>query len=138
MSDPAQLAQRWFDAIDAGDLDQFDAILAPDIELHVPGARLQGVEAAKGWMRPFITAFPDITHPIYTLRAFGDTAVVELHPNGTHTQPFVTPAGTVPPTGKKVELRVANVMTVTGDRLSAVHIYFDQVELLSQLGLMGG
>jgi hypothetical protein len=39
-------------------------------------------------------------------------------------------------TGKNLNLRVANVMAFEGDRISSVHIYFDPVEFLGQLGLM--
>ena len=87
-------------------------------------------------MQVFFDAFPDIGHPVHTLETMGDVAVAELRTVGTHSGPLMSPTGEIPPTGKNLNLRVANVMTFEGDRISSVHIYFDQVEFLSQLGLV--
>jgi ketosteroid isomerase-like protein len=66
----------------------------------------------------------------------GNTVAVELHATGTHTGPLVSAAGEVPPTGRTLDLRVANLLTVDDDgRVTSVHVYFDQMQLPEQLGL---
>ena len=40
------------------------------------------------------------------------------------------------PTGKAVELRWASAYEVNGAALTSEHLYFDQMDLLSQLGLL--
>jgi hypothetical protein len=47
-----------------------------------------------------------------------------------------TPAGDVAATGRDVDLRWMSRYEVRGDELASEHLYFDQAELLGQLGLM--
>jgi hypothetical protein len=54
---------------------------------------------------------------------------------GTHTGTLGTPAGEVPPTGRRVEIRWMAMYEVRGDELVSEHLYFDPTEFLMQLGL---
>jgi ketosteroid isomerase-like protein len=56
---------------------------------------------------------------------------------GTHTGPLATDDGDVEPTGAAVELRFADVSRVRDGKIVAYHTYYDQLGLLTQLGLMG-
>jgi predicted ester cyclase len=88
-------------------------------------------------MTVFYTAFPDISHPIDRIVPAGDTVTVELHAVGTHTGPLISAAGEVPATRRDISLRVANLLTVNdAGRVTSVHVYFDQMEMLGQLGLL--
>jgi hypothetical protein len=42
----------------------------------------------------------------------GDTVMTEGVFSGTHTGPFATPAGEIPPTGKVLELKFADVLVI--------------------------
>jgi predicted ester cyclase len=53
---------------------------------------------------------------------------------GTHTGDMVTPQGTVPATGKRVELRFADYFKVAGDKVIEHRTYFDQASMMAQLG----
>jgi predicted ester cyclase len=55
---------------------------------------------------------------------------------GTHTGVMRTPAGEVPPTGRRVKFGWMALYEFAGDELASEHLYFDQAELLGQLGLM--
>ena len=69
----------------------------------------------------------------------GDTAIVEWLFHGTNTGPLPLPSGeTMAATGKRVSIRGADVVTFAGGAAVKLHSYYDQVELLSQLGLMPG
>ncbi|GIG62329.1 hypothetical protein Lfu02_67010 [Longispora fulva] len=126
----------WFAAADAHDTSPLPGLLTPDCELVAPGVSLRGPEQIAGWTQVFYDAFPDISHPISATVTAGDSVAVELHTVGTHTGPLVGPQGTVPPTGRPLDLRVANVITRAGDRIASLRIYYDHVEFLTQLGLM--
>ncbi|KAI2468462.1 NTF2-like protein [Annulohypoxylon bovei var. microspora] len=65
-----------------------------------------------------------------------DRAVDELHIAFKHTQemPWILPG--VPPTNKRVEVVVVNVVTLRGGRLCHEHIYWDQASVLVQVGLL--
>ena len=42
----------------------------------------------------------------------------------------------IPATGRSLSVPYADVFEVEGDRITSDRLYFDQVELLTQLGLM--
>lgn len=138
MADAAATAERWFQAADKQDVGALPELVAPDCVMTAPGGvTLQGAEQIAQWMTVFYTAFPDISHPIDRIVPAGDTVAVELRAVGTHTGPLASPAGEVPATGRDISLRVANLLTVNADdRVTSVHVYFDQVEMLEQLGLL--
>jgi hypothetical protein len=50
--------------------------------------------------------------------------------------PFPTPQGEAPPTGRKAIVDAVEVATVTDGKISKLYIYFDQVNMLGQLGLL--
>jgi ketosteroid isomerase-like protein len=67
----------------------------------------------------------------------GETVAVEGRFTGTHTGPLATDEGDVDPTGAAVDLRFADVSRVRDGKIVAYHTYYDQLGLLTQLGLMG-
>jgi steroid delta-isomerase-like uncharacterized protein len=138
MADAAAVAERWFQAADKQDTAALPGLVAADCVMTAPGGvTLQGAEQIAQWMTVFYNAFPDISHPIDRIVPAGDTVTVELRAVGTHTGPLVSATGEVPATGREISLRVANVLSVDDeDRVTAVHVYFDQMEMLGQLGLL--
>jgi len=65
----------------------------------------------------------------------GDTAVTEATYSGTHTGTLRTPNGDIPATGKQVQGRQVAVQRVRDGLVWSEHLYFDQLEMLSSLGL---
>ena len=66
----------------------------------------------------------------------GDWVVQEFTFTGTHTGTLTTPDGDIPPTNRSATGRGVQIMHVENGKISQEHLYFDQVELLTQLGLM--
>ena len=66
----------------------------------------------------------------------GDLVVVEGRFVGTFTGPLASPDGDVEPTGASVDLRFADVARIRDGKIGAYHTYYDQLGLLTQLGLM--
>ena len=54
---------------------------------------------------------------------------------GTHTGPLNTPNGPIPPTGKSIDLHSLSILRFEDDRVASEHNYFDQLDMLTQLGL---
>ncbi|MBR1237848.1 ester cyclase [Bradyrhizobium sp. AUGA SZCCT0182] len=91
------------------------------------------IEAWQGWAK----AFPDSKATFVREFASGDTAVLELVWKGTHTGPLQTPAGTIPPSNKRIEVPACQIVQVEGGKAkSAVH-YFDLLTMLTQIGASG-
>jgi predicted ester cyclase len=44
----------------------------------------------------------------------------------------------IPPTGKKFDFPFVGIFRVEGRKIRSISIYYDQIELFTQLGLMPG
>jgi predicted ester cyclase len=134
MADAKQVVERHVDAFNGrrADADPW----SEDAELVAPGASMRGRDEVLGFLRVFWEAFPD--GRLEVSRVFGQEpgAAAEGRCVGTHTGPLHTPNGEVAATGRQVEFRWMSSYDARGDQLVSEHLYFDQAELLAQLGLM--
>lgn len=72
-----------------------------------------------------ITAFPDLKFEVQQITVNGNQATVKAKISGTQTGTLSLPMPgmpTVPPTGKKVSVSDAYVVTVQGDKVSHVRV----------------
>jgi predicted ester cyclase len=81
-------------------------------------------------------AFPDNQIKPTAIIEDGENGVLEAVFEGTHTGPLNAPTGSIPPTGKRVAVPFVSVEKVSGGQFKSFHLIFDQVELMTQLGLM--
>ncbi|WP_138731847.1 ester cyclase [Modestobacter excelsi] len=79
------VARAVAEVINGGDLDAVDQLYAPGI-----------AQAAKDWVAPFRTAFPDVAMETVALVGEGDTVVGHFRCSGTQTGPWRDR----PPTGR--------------------------------------
>ena len=73
------------------------------------------------------TAFPDLKFDIQQLTVNGNRASVKVQWSGTNTGPLSLPIPgmqPIPPTGKKVSVKDAYAVTVTGDKVSHFEVDF--------------
>ena len=111
---------------------------AADAEMTAPGAQISSRDAVIGFIGVFQEAFPDLRLDVKQLLSDGTAAAAEGTMTGTHDGVFHTPNGDVAPTGRAIELRWAAVYATDGETLKSEHLFFDQMELLGQLGLLPG
>ena len=111
---------------------------AADAEMVAPGGGASGRDEVLGFLGVFLEAFPDLRLELKHLLSDGPAAAAEGTLAGTHDGVLHTPNGDVPPTGRAVELRWAAVYATDGETLKSEHLFFDQMELLGQLGLLPG
>jgi len=125
---------------DAADKDwqRMKTLFTDDVVTEMPGAgTINGVDAFIEYSKGFFVALPDARMEISSVIEQGNTVIAEGRFVGTHTGPLMTPTGQeIPPTGKKVSLPFADVFVVQGDKVTNHRIYFDQMVLMQQLGLM--
>jgi hypothetical protein len=121
-----------------GDEEGFLAMQSDECEWFVAGVELQGRDAVREWRAPMNAAFPGSTHEYGRIDELEDGVFAEGVWRGVQSGPLQTPQGEVPPTGREVTTRYAIV--VRGDaataQASSVHVYYDQLEFLAQLGLI--
>jgi len=107
-----------------------------DSEIIAPPGTVKGRENVLGFLGVFQEAFPDARLEVKQLLVDGSVAAAEGTLVGTHNGVLHSPAGDVPATGRAVELRWAAVYEVRGSEMLYEHLYFDQMEMMGQLGLL--
>ncbi len=136
--DNATLARRIYELFSNDDFEGALALAAEDVEVvFVPaGQTFRGHEGFMQFMQNFKTAFPDIKLTITNQVATEDSVVSEFIASGTHTGPLMSPAGEIPPTGKRAEWPVCEVWRTRDGKLTSIHNYQDMATMLRQLGLI--
>jgi ketosteroid isomerase-like protein len=131
-----ELASRFYEAFDLGDIDGVLAVFAEDLEIIDPG---MGTVHGHGPFREYIEtlkrAVPDARAVIDDMYDAGDVVVVEGRFAGTFTGPLASPDGDIEPTGATVDLRFADVSRARDGKIVSYHTYYDQLALLTQLGV---
>jgi steroid delta-isomerase-like uncharacterized protein len=132
------LIKELHDSFSDNNFEKTLAMAADDVvvEAYALGATFRGKEEMNQFMQGFKMAFPDMRIKYDNLVSNGNTVAVEFTATGTHTGNLHTPAGIVPPTGKSVSLKVAEIQTWENDKLKSIHNYQDSGSLMRQLGLM--
>lgn len=68
-------------------------------------------------------AFPDVHREIFSTYGLNGVVVVELAIRGTHTGDLVTPHGTLPPTGKVIDIPCCDVFQIQDGKVISFHCY---------------
>jgi steroid delta-isomerase-like uncharacterized protein len=136
MGDALQVARENVDAFNAHDEARLRATYADDVVQDVPGDRIEGGDRATAYVAMWLRAFPDARQTIVKELASGDWVVQEFTVAGTHTETLAAPDGEVPATNRPVTTRGVQVLRVQGGRIVEEHVYFDELQLLGQLGLL--
>ena len=138
MGQAREIMGRITDAVMSADRDALGRLYATDAVAEAPdGPRLHGADAITDYLMAFKAAFPDASWESANTYESGDTAIDEGYLVGTHTGVFTTPDGEVPPTGRSLRLRECDIITVADGVAVSHRFYFDQLDFMSQLGLVG-
>ena len=134
-----KLIDGWWERLEAGDLAGVLELCNPDVVCTMPGGlQIVGREQVRGLLQGYVTALPDMSHRIVRFVETGDACAVEIVVSGTMTGPLQTPQGPIPPTGKKVSLAACDVVTVKDGRIATWSAYFDNLDFMTQLGVLPG
>jgi predicted ester cyclase len=138
MDDIKTLVTRFYDTWNAKDRDGWLACCSEGIAFKGPGGVAgQGPDAGRMFWSLWQDAFPDNRCTIKVAVAEGSDALQESVFSGTHTQTFHTPNnGDIPATGKIVAIPYTLGLTYRDGKWTSFRLTFDQVELMTQLGLM--
>ena len=135
--DAPKVADATIAAFNAHDEQRIRESWAPNIVYEAPGGyRAEGADAATDYAMGWLRAFPDAKVSIGNRVASGDWVVDEFTFTGTHTGTLSGPGGDIPATGRQLTGHGTQLMRIEGDKVADFRLYFDQVEILTQLGLM--
>ena len=135
----ADRVRRLNAAVNAHDLNPIGEMYADDAEFTWPGMpTFKGRQAVVAFYAQMFGAFPDVHVTLKRIVEQGDAVAVEYESTGTNGGPLPLPTGEMlPATNKHVGVRAASVGIVDSNgRIKTQREYFDQAEILTQLGLM--
>ena len=114
------------------------AALAALRELYTDPVDLNGVPTSASDLlvrvRAMHRTYTGLRHELLDRVETPDRLVVAFRMHATHTGPLPTPLGTVPATGRPVRIRVIDILTLTGGRISGIVMIADELGLLLDLG----
>ena len=122
--------ESYIEAWNTGNMELLDDITAADVQRRAGTLdSIDGLDALKGRMMEFRTAFPDLRLTIRE-RAYGaDFFTCIWNFVGTNTGP-----GEFPALGKRVDVTGSTLIRVRDGRMAEEDVYFDTVDFMTQLG----
>lgn len=131
------LVDRQHEMLRQRDVRQVAELYTSDGYYILPGVRVSPAELP-ALMEAYLSAFPDVENEVTWWMEKGDTVVLEQVITGTHIGAFVTPFGTLEPTGRTVRSEAVEVVRARGRLIASWRSYFDQLGFLTQLGVPVG
>ncbi|MFD1213365.1 ester cyclase [Arthrobacter sp. GCM10027362] len=130
-----QVARRFNEAFNAGDVEAMAGIVAADFVDHPSGpGQDSGREELFEAMRMYHAAFPDLRSTVENLVAEGDRVALHGVASGTNTGELMG----MPATGKKATFSYIDIYRIADGRIAEIWHVEDVVGMLRQLGAMPG
>jgi steroid delta-isomerase-like uncharacterized protein len=124
--------RRFYDAINAGDIDGFGDLVADDFVEHeeLPGLA-PTKEGVLQFFRMYRAAFPDLRFHVEDILADGDKVVARARVTGTHQGEFLG----MPSTGRSIDVQLIDIVRFGDDGLGREHWgVLDTFTMMVQLG----
>ena len=131
-----ELAHLYFEeALNRGNLEVVDRIIADDFRLFVPpslgdGAQVERPEGFRQTVLSLRAAFPDVSFEIHDVTRNDDTVMVSWTMTGTQTGDWHG----IPPAGRRASLTGVDVFRMAGSKIVEERIHGDYLGFLRQLG----
>jgi predicted ester cyclase len=130
------LVDRSLKAWNAREFGEWSAAFTADAQLAAPGGLTgSGAETQRLFFSIWQDGFPDNQVTNVTIVEDGDAVVTEAVFEGTHTGVLHAPSGDIPATGRRVAIPFVVTYTCDGAQFNGFRLYFDQMDLVTQLGL---
>ena len=119
-------------AFNAQDWAAYRALLHPEYTFMGGDGQLKtgGPDLGVGIAQMYANAFPDARLELLTLLTAPNMACVEMRAVGTHTGELMG----VPASGKRVDLRVVNIVELKDGLIFKEREYIDMMTMMSQIG----
>lgn len=128
--DPKATADRYYEILNAHDLDRLDEICAPDLRGHAGAGK--DLAQLKTDIGAFLEAFPDLHADVRELVREDDLVSTWVTYTGTHGGAF---AG-VPSSGRQVKFAAWDLLRVADGRITEITSYCDLFTIMNQIGAL--
>jgi steroid delta-isomerase-like uncharacterized protein len=129
-ADNKALVRRFFDLVNATDLDAVAALCGPGYQLHFDGMPTVDAAGAMGMFGQFLAAFPGIHHEVLGQIAEGDRVATRIVVRGTQTADFTG----IPASGQTIGVGSINIHVIADGRFVEQWINSDSLGMMQQLG----
>jgi steroid delta-isomerase-like uncharacterized protein len=137
MTESRDTTARFVAAFNAKDEKALNELHSDDIKFNAPGGfKATNAKDATAFAMNYLKAFPDSKMTVRTELISGPWVIQEVQMEGTHTAPLQGPNGTIPATYKKVKSYGVQLLKVENGKITEARIYFDQLDQMTQLGLI--
>jgi len=129
-------AERSLEIYNEGNLVLIDELYAPEFVSHnyATNEEVVGLDTFKESITSLRTQYPDFNLTFDEIIVKDDKAVFLWTVTGTNTRPIQTPAGELPPTGKKVRVSGVSISRRVNEKIAEEWIYFNVLDMVIQLG----
>ena len=134
------IVRRQFDILNKHDVKTVEKDYADNFRGMATGAPGElNREQNSQYTRQYIEAFPDLHFDLKDVIAQGNKVAAFWVGRGTHKAPLVSSTGeTIPPTNRMTSVPGCTLYEFKNDKIVRQDILWDQVTLLTQLGIMTG
>jgi predicted ester cyclase len=136
MAGAQEVGAEFVAAFNAHDDGRMRELSAADAVFEGPGVQIEGRDATVGYAMAWINAFDDAKLEVHNELVAGDWVIHEFVFAGTHTGTLQSPAGDIPATNRQLRGRGAQILHIEEGVVVDTRLYFDQVDVMTQLGLM--
>jgi predicted ester cyclase len=137
MAQAKDTAARFIAAFNAHDESALRELNATDAKFEAPGGvNLTGRDASSGYAIAWLKAFPDANMIVRNEVVSDPWVVQECRFEGTHTAPLQGPNGMIAATGRRLVSNCVQVGRYENGQAVHVRLYYDQIDVLAQLGQM--
>lgn len=137
MTEVKDTSTRFVAAFNAHDEAALNALHAHDIKFSAPGGfKATNAKDATAYATRWLKAFPNGKMTVRSEIVSAPWVIQEIVMEGLHTAPLEGPMGTVQPTHKKFAGYGVQILKIEDGKITESRLYFDQLEMLTQLGLM--
>jgi predicted ester cyclase len=136
MASAQEVGAQFVHAFNAHDEPRMRELSAENAVFEGPGVRVEGRDATVGYAMGWINAFQDAKLDVHNELVAGEWVVQEFTFVGMHTGTLQSPAGDIPPTNRLLRGRGTQILRIEDGVVTDTRLYFDQVDVMTQLGLM--
>ncbi|MFF5226908.1 ester cyclase [Dactylosporangium sp. NPDC000521] len=90
------------------------------------------VERARAMQVAFADRRTELVHRVET----ADRLVIGFFIHARHVGPYDTPLGRVEATGRRLKIRVTDILTVEDGKITEIWVMSDEVDVMRQLGVL--
>ena len=137
--DSEQIIRRAYKVAEDKDIEGWIAAFTEDgiFADQSTGVTYHGPDELPITVENYARAFPDMHRELYQMYVTGNIVVVQLALQGTHLGPLSLPAGTLRPTGKRMDAPCCDVFELSDGKIKRFDCYPSGTVVLTQLGVLG-